>query len=156
MEAGDENGVSGDVDALLADAFTDVRKVQKGGGDAGVGFTGVSATGAAVEACCVGVVDGLAAVTTEEDDAGEVGSESHVLKCAVAEGDLVSGGDAGVVVVFVIATGVMAGGGVDVGGGGWGLVRVAGRGWLFEEGVLEEAYGESEASGFDEGEAGDG
>jgi hypothetical protein len=57
----------------------------------------MAATSAAVKACRVRVVGGLAAVAAEEDEAGEVGGEAHVAESAVGEGELVCGGDAGVV-----------------------------------------------------------
>lgn len=91
-------------------------------------------------------------MAAEKDEAGEVGGEAHVAESAVGEGELVCGRDAGFVGV-VVGAALLAGAGVDVGGGAGGLVfRMAGS----KEGVADEFGGETQADGLDEGEAGDG
>lgn len=91
-------------------------------------------------------------MAAEEDEAGEVGGEAHVAESTVGEGELICAGDAGLVGVVVGAT-VLAGAGVDVGGGAGGLgSRMVGG----KEGVADQFGGETQADGLDEGETGDG
>ncbi len=119
VKSGEEVGVLGDFDSVFCDGFTDFWVVENGGGDPGVGITGVASASSAVETGTVRIVGGFAAVSTDEHEAGEVVLETHVGEGSGAEGDPLFEGNAGGVAVFAIegeAVIVIAGGLLT----GWG------------------------------------
>jgi hypothetical protein len=113
VEAGEEQGVVRDVDPAGPEAGADVRIVQDGGGDAGVGLARMAAAGAAVEAGGVRVVDGGAAMAHQQDEAREAAGQRHGAQHGFGHRQALPGGEPGLPPDDAAASGAGIDAGID-------------------------------------------